>query len=350
MKIFNVPIDYFGVPFNRWWKRLIMHFLISLVVSAIVCSSSTWGLLIYIKFVFLYFFSDITQAFTHILIHVKLEEKFDWLKDTRKRVVYAIILHTLGTFVNYFTVPLLYIHLVFHVPFQESFNILAGLWVIPIAIVGFVMVFGVAGEFLKNWKKSLASEEKLKAEMMNYKYESLRNQINPHFLLDSFNSLKHLVKEDQQKAADFIQKISNLYRHVLQVKDKEFIPLREELEFIEPYIELLKFRYKDQMQISVNVKPEKDDLIAPMSLQFLIENAIENTNVFREEPVHIDVNKMNEHIEISNSRGEATSKIDLMNARLKNIQQQYQFYSDKPVEFVETSSAFVVKLPILKQA
>ncbi len=350
VKVFNVPIHHFGAPFNRIEKRILLHVVIAIFISSIVTLPSSQGFDYFLKFFVLIFMGDMFQAFSHILVSIKLEEKYDWIKDTTKRVVYGIFWHTFATFANYFTIPAVILVIAFDLSFSGAFSALIHLWYLPISLVAFVLVFAVAGQFLINWKKSLAAEEKLQAEMMNYKYESLRNQINPHFLLDSFQSLKKLVFQDQQKAAIFIQKISDLYRHVLDVKDKEFIPLKEELKFIEPYIELLKTRYGDKVVIRPNIQPDHDDLIAPMTLQFLIENAIENSYRSNGKPFNINLKKENGQILVSNSRQNQKSDLDMMNSKLKNIQQQYQFYSKKPVEMVESADEFLVKLPILKQA
>jgi uncharacterized membrane protein (DUF485 family) len=353
MKIFDIPVKDFAVPFDKVWKRLLMHFLINLIVGAIVyplwMPDLEYQLILYLKVSMFFFTGDISQAFIHLLIYIKLNKRYDWLKDTKKRVTYAIVLHTVGTFAIYFTVPCLYMYFVFHLPIAEAFSNLLYTWIIPIAIVGFVMVFAVAGEFFKNWKSSLASEEKMHAEMMNYKYESLRNQINPHFLLDSFSLLKKLVFKDQETAVQFIQKISSLYRHVLEVKDKEFILLKEELEYVNSYISLLKLRYEGQLKIDVNIIAEKDDLVAPLSLQRLIENAVESNIGSEEDLLEIGVKRTEGCIEISNSKNQSKRYVDLHTVSLKNLEQQYEFYSKKRIEFQETQTTFAVKIPILKQ-
>ncbi len=349
MKIFNIPINNFGVPFDKWWKRVIMHFLIGLVVSAIVCYFAYPDYSLYFRLAFLYFLSDIFQAFTHMLIYMKLDERYDWMEDTRKRIFYSISLHTIGTFANYFTVPLFYLHFVFHLTFVEAFYGLLGFWFIPIGIVAFVMVFAVAGDFFKNWKKSLAFEEKLKAELMNYKYESLRNQINPHFLLESFQFLKKLVKTNSEQASEFILNISNLYRHVLEVKDQEFITISEELKFIQPYIELLKLRFGDRLKITFEVEANQEDIIPPLCLQFLIENAIETNIVSDHQKLEIHISMKDEHIEVKNTKNSDKKLLEILNSKMQHLTQQYQQYSSKPIEFIEQDDSILTKLPILKQ-
>lgn len=354
MKIFNIPVKDFATPFDKIWKRILLHFLISLVVGVIVypfwIPDLGYELIPYLKVSMFFFTGDISQAFIHILIYIKLNQNYDWLKHTKKRVMYGIVLHTVGTFAVYLTVPAVYICLVFDLAITDAVQLLMSTWILPLGIVAFVMVFAIAGEFFKNWRKSLASEEKVEAEMMNYKYESLRNQINPHFLLESFSLLKKLVFKDQQKAVHFIQVISDLYRHVLEVKDNEFILLSEELKYVSSYITLLKLRYENQLDISLNLTAEADDLVAPLSLQILIENAVESNISSGNDLLKITVKRIDQHIEISNSKNGSKEYIDIHATSLKNLEQQYEFYSKAPVQFLETATTFSVKIPILKAA
>lgn len=353
MRIFDIPVKEFAVPFDKVWKRVLLHFSISLVVGVIVyplwIPDMEYLVIPYLKVSMFFFVGDISQAITHIFIFFKLNYKYDWLKDTRERVIYGIVLHTIGTLAVYLSISPAYLYLVFDLPLADAFQTLLQTWIIPVAIVSFVMVFAVAGEFFKNWKSSLASEEKMQAEMMNYKYESLRNQINPHFLLNSFSLLKKLIFTDQEKAVQFIQNISNLYRHVLEVKDKEFILLKEELEYVSSYVSLLKLRYGGQLKIDLQIIAENDDLVAPLSLQLLIENAIESNISSEQDLLEIEVKRTDGFIEITNSKNPSKRYLELHAVSLKNLEQQYEFYSQKRIELRETTTTFAVKIPVLKQ-
>jgi sensor histidine kinase YesM len=346
MKIFNVPLDVFGSPFNRFWKRLLLHAGIASFVALFWLPVYGYYFIVFYKFAIFIFVTDVSQSFLHILIHYKLNQKYDWITDTRKRVVYGIVLHVVGTFGMYFTVHTASLHFIFDHSYTKAFSILLSLWILPLSLVVFGMVLAISGEFFKNWKGSLASSEKLQAQVMGYKYESLRNQINPHFLLDSFTTLKKFVQTDKEKAATFIQMISNLYRHVLDVKDKEFIPLEEELEYIKPYLLLINLRYENQINVSIDVRATPDDLIIPLALQSLIEHAVEHSLPVNRTNATIVVIRRNDHIEVSNSKQHG---VFVKNNVLKNIEQQYQFYSNKPVMCTETSTLFTVHIPVLKQ-
>ncbi|RUM64384.1 MAG: histidine kinase, partial [Sulfurimonas sp.] len=109
-------------------------------------------------------------------------------------------------------------------------------WLYPIFISLTIAFFITGISFFKSWKKEVLEKEKLKNEMLTYKYEALRNQINPHFMFNSLNVLSDLVYEDPKKAERFIHKFSDIYRYVLDSREKELVPLEEELNFINKYI------------------------------------------------------------------------------------------------------------------
>ena len=350
MRVFGMPFKLFGQPFDQPWKRLLLHLVIS-VVAAIASMPAYYPDFSYIyKITFLIFVGDVTQAFFHILAFYHLQKRYDWMEDTAKRVSWGIFWHTFITLFVFFTVTVACFAIINQFTFTDSFFILLNYWFIPLSIGIVVIVFAVAGEFFRNWKKSLASEEKLKAELMNYKYESLRNQINPHFLLDSFQSLKKLVRSNPWQASEFILKISNLYRHVLEVKDKEFISLKEELTYLQPYIDLLQFRYGKRLNISLDIDPGADDLIPPLSLQFLVENAVENNLKELNDHLVITILVKDDTIIIENSKQPNKNLLEILSEKIEHIRQQYHFYASRPIDLLETPETFTVKLPILKQA
>jgi len=127
--------------------------------------------------------------------------------------------------------------------------------------------------------------------MLAYKYESLRNQINPHFLFNSLNVLSDLVYDDQVLAIKFIRQLSDLFRYILDSRDKELVPLSEELEFIRSFTFLLKTRFEQKLTIDIEVQPGQNDYIVPMTLQLLIENAVKHNEVSEAFPLRIQIRK-----------------------------------------------------------
>ncbi|MBL7968550.1 MAG: histidine kinase [Prolixibacteraceae bacterium] len=209
------------------------------------------------------------------------------------------------------------------------------------------LIFTVIG-FFQAWRRSFIQAEKLKVEMMAYKYESLRNQINPHFLFNSLNVLSDLVYDDQKLAVKFIRQLSDLFRYVLDSRDKELVPLGEELDFMQSFTFLLKTRFEDKLQITVDVEPSADDYIVPMTLQLLVENAVKHNEVSEAFPLKIEIRKTGDFLEVKNNLQPKSAGDDSKKTGLKNITQQFAFFSDQPIKIISTDEFYAVRVPILK--
>ena len=209
------------------------------------------------------------------------------------------------------------------------------------------LIFTAIG-FFQAWRRSFVQAEKLKAEMLAYKYESLRNQINPHFLFNSLNVLSDLVYDDQALAVKFIRQMSDLFRYVLDSRDKELVPLGEELEFMQSFTFLLKTRFEDKLQITVDVEPSADDYIVPMTLQLLVENAVKHNEVSEAFPLKIEIRKTGDFLEVKNNLQPKSAGDDSKKTGLKNITQQFAFFSDQPIKIISTDEFYAVRVPILK--
>lgn len=209
------------------------------------------------------------------------------------------------------------------------------------------LIFTAIG-FFQAWRRSFVQAEKLKVEMMAYKYESLRNQINPHFLFNSLNVLSDLVYDDQKLAVKFIRQLSDLFRYVLDSRDKELVPLGEELDFMQSFTFLLKTRFEDKLQITVDVEPSADDYIVPMTLQLLVENAVKHNEVSEAFPLKIEIRKTGDFLEVKNNLQPKSAGDDSKKTGLKNITQQFAFFSDQPIKIISTDEFYAVRVPILK--
>jgi LytS/YehU family sensor histidine kinase len=209
------------------------------------------------------------------------------------------------------------------------------------------LIFTAIG-FFKAWKRAVVNAEKLKTEMMAYKYESLRNQINPHFLFNSFNVLSDLVYADQGMAVKFINQLSDLFRYVLDSRDKELVPLSDELAFMQSYIYLLKTRFEDKLDLKIELKAEADELIVPMTLQLLVENAVKHNEVSEAFPLQINIRRNENYLEVENSLKVKKVGEDSKNTGLKNIIQQFSYFTDRQIDVRDTDGKFLVRVPILK--
>jgi hypothetical protein len=215
-----------------------------------------------------------------------------------------------------------------------------------IVITLIISLFLHGRAFLWHWRQSAIDAERLQKENMAARYESLKNQVDPHFLFNSLNVLTNLVYEDQDKAARFIKQLSEVYRYVLDSRDKEVVPLEEEQRFLESYLFLQQIRFGDKLQLTIRLNGVKS-MVAPLVLQMLVENAIKHNIVSEENPLVITVHSDGQYIFVENSfQKKAVLREESPGVGLENIRRRYEFLSDRKVEVIQDTN-FIVKLPVI---
>lgn len=200
--------------------------------------------------------------------------------------------------------------------------------------------------FLFEWRQASIDIEKLKTEQVFTQFQSLKNQVNPHFLFNSLNALTSLVYEDQGKAVEFIRKLSQVYRYVLDRKDEEIIPIQEELDFLDNFIFLQKIRFGDNLKYEITGE-NNSGYLPPLALQLLVENAIKHNVVSEQYNLEIKVQIGEEYCEVRNNIKEKLEK-DSTGIGLSNLRDRYKHLSDKEVVIKNEDGAFTVKIPVLR--
>lgn len=240
--------------------------------------------------------------------------------------------------------------LVFFFRYALNFDVgqdMGGMLWSTVIITLVITMFMTSRAFFFNWRQSAVDAERLKRESVKAQYESLKNQVNPHFLFNSLNVLTNLVYEDQERAVRFIKQLSEVYRYVLDTRDKELVPIHQEIAFVNSYLFLQRIRFGEKLMADVEV-PDENGFIAPLALQLLVENAIKHNEVSAEHPLQIRVAREASALVVSNTLQrrsvipEASSGLGL-----DNLKKRYEFLSDTPVAVIETANQFVVKIPIL---
>lgn len=288
-----------------------------------------------------------TQIFGHS-IHFQLWDRvLPWTKKPLLRAIatiLSIIIYAAIAFAAVQTVMMLIFFQQF--PDRSFWNMLTNSGMaVTIAIVFSVVVTLIS--FLNALRKSELEREKLRTEMMVYKYNALQNQINPHFLFNSFNVLSELVYEDQDLAVKFIRQMSDLYRYVLAVKNEDLVPLTKEVDFIKAFIFLLETRFEKRVIITNELKANSDEQIVPMALQVLVENAVKHNEATSAKPLQINLKREGDFIVVNNNLQKKQSEADSTKTGLNYLRERYA-YLEKEIEVSENGEAFVVKLPIIK--
>jgi sensor histidine kinase YesM len=270
-----------------------------------------------------------------------LDSKIKWTTEPIKRLItgfLTMILYTLGS------LSLLLKFFEWVLDLQINTKTETVYWTIGSTF--FITLFMTSRSFLFNWRQSAIDAEKLQKENIAARYESLKSQVNPHFLFNNFNALTNLIYEDQDKAVKFIKQLSEVYRYVLDTRDREVVSVAEEIKFLESYIYLQKIRFGDKLNINVAVN-NTAFRIAPLALQILLENAIKHNVVSEEDPLHVRIYSDGDYISVENNlQKKATIGEASMGIGLENICKRYEFLSDKKVEIVHDSKRFLVRLPL----
>lgn len=218
-------------------------------------------------------------------------------------------------------------------------------------MIGFLVgTFYETSYFFTNWKRTFQLNEQLKSQQIKTQFEVLQNQMSPHFLFNSLNTLTTLIAENQEVAIDFTQKLSEVYRYILQNKERELVTISEELEFAKSYFFLLKMRYPENLELNFNIDPKfHHKHIAPLTLQMLIENAIKHNVVSKAHPLHIDVYIENDQsIIVKNNLQPKMTLERSTKTGLQNIQKRYQLLGYQNVDIISTAKNFMVAIPLIK--
>ncbi len=202
--------------------------------------------------------------------------------------------------------------------------------------------------FMNALRQSVEETEQLKRESLSAQLNALRTQVNPHFLFNNLNTLCSIIPDDPKLAVDFVQQLSKVYRHILQVKDEKAIPLREELAVLKAYSFLLQTRFGSNLQVHIDVSADKlEKKIVPLSLQLLMENAIKHNIVSAEKPLRIDVYTENGSLVVSNNLQKKHQLPESTGIGIQNIRNRYRLLGDKTVAVTEGTGNFTVSIPLL---
>ncbi|MFY8108748.1 MAG: sensor histidine kinase, partial [Bacteroidia bacterium] len=220
--------------------------------------------------------------------------------------------------------------------------------VISVVITLLINAIMLSIEFFEFWKKSLTEREALKRDNITAEFESLKNQVNPHFLFNSLNTLSSIIEEEPKTATQFVQKLSSVYRYVLAQRDKETVTLHEELNFIESYVYLNKIRFGENLKVEILVDESlRQSQIATLTLQLLMENAIKHNVVSKDKPLSIEIGIKNSRIYVKNNLQAKKIHAESNGIGLSNIISRYKYLSKEEVIVSSSNNYFEVSVPLI---
>lgn len=221
-------------------------------------------------------------------------------------------------------------------------------YLFAIAVTFIITLSLYAAGFYRAYQENRVKQQQIIAGRASAQLESLKNQIDPHFLFNSLNVLSALIEENPKQARKFTISLSKVYRYVLEQKDKELVSLSEELDFARTYMNLLKMRFEDglEFELSGEVADERFKVV-PLSLQLLLENAIKHNVVNAQNPLKIEVFADNGELVIRNNLQKKEVLSDRRGVGLENIASRYGLLTSRNVRIEESEGFFTVRIPLL---
>jgi LytS/YehU family sensor histidine kinase len=176
----------------------------------------------------------------------------------------------------------------------------------------------------------------------------LKSQMNPHFLFNSLNTLSSLINEDAEQAEDFLDHMSKVYRYLLRNNEEQLVSIDTELSFIQSYSYLLKSRYADALELTVNVSDRmRQEQIPPLTLQMIMENILNQNTISKDTPLKIEIISAGNHILVKNSRLSRLNTAEKLDEGLDNIANKFRLLCQQEIEIIETPSEREIRLPVI---
>ena len=217
-------------------------------------------------------------------------------------------------------------------------------------VLGYMVIAVYEGLVLfVKWSDSQVKAETYRKEGLEAQFQNLKNQLNPHFMFNSFNTLSTIIEEDPEKASRFVQELSDVYRYVLNSQKSDWVMLEEELAIINSYLFLLRMRHEDNLTVDLRVGQEvRKTFVPPLALQMLIENAIKHNEISTSFPLKIEIYNEGDYLVVSNPIQERRVVERSTGIGLSNIRNRYDYLTGKNIVVDRESGKFTVKIPLVQ--
>lgn len=280
-------------------------------------------------------------------IWLNLRNWFPLYTQTRKRLVLLILTVLIYTLVVKVVIFLLTTE-VFPSVAATKVRFWDGYWISFVPIVVVTLLYECTF-FFWAWRTNVQKTESLARENVQSQLEALKNQLDPHFLFNSLNTLASLIEDENLPAHTYLEQLADVYRYVLVSRDKNVVTLEEEMAFLDAYIYLNKTRYRENLQVEMDITPEAYHRhVAPLSLQLLVENAIKHNVVSKENPLKIKIWQEQDFLSIENNLQQKKTFEKSTKVGLQNIVNRYRLLTVNPVEVWQNEWSFKVKIPLLE--
>jgi len=283
-------------------------------------------------------------------LHFSLRTYFDWINKPVKKIIVLILT------IIFYTVPVSILLLVgWYKIFTDdpvNWRVITESTLIILSAVIFITHIYETVFLVKETESEMIKNEQLERAKAEAELEALKNQIDPHFIFNSLNTLSHLIEEKPVRAKLFNDNLADVYRYILQNKVRGLVVLREEINFLKSYFMLLQIRFESAVQLKIVVSENLMDqfLVPPISLQILLENAIKHNEFSEVMPLVVEIKMENDHIIIHNQAKKKILRKPSSRIGLQNLQERYKLITGREIIIKAEEKDFTVSLPVLKIA
>lgn len=333
----------------RFLYMILTGILISVIMNFMVPDTTNGGLGVWDILVSVLITVIVWEG--NLRIDSWMNQRFPWVDQPLKRILIQALISVSYSAVFIFGISMLFNVLFYDVPEGDTTFYTTAFVILGILVLFSLLVLSIeiSLQFFRKWKNSLVEVEHYRSEKLQAQLQNLISQVNPHFLFNNLSVLSSLVYKDQDKAVDFINQLSKVYRYLLDHRDSDLVTVEQEIEFIHAYIYLLKIRFEDKIRFRMDIPPERmGNLIPQMVLQMLIENAMKHNESSVEEPLEIGVSVVNGMLAVTNNLQLRPDPEPDSGTGLKNIRERYRFFTEIPVDVSDGPSIFQVKIPLLQ--
>lgn len=281
-------------------------------------------------------------------LHFSLRTYFDWVNKPLQKV--GVLLLT----ILFYTVPVSVLLLIgwykLFTPDKVNWTVITESTLIILVAVMFITHVYETVFLVKESENEMVRNEQLERAKAEAELEALKNQIDPHFIFNSLNTLSHLIEEKPAKAKLFNDSLADVYRYILQNKARDLVMMKEEIDFLQSYFSLLQIRFEKAVALQVSVPDNLQELylIPPISLQILVENAIKHNEFSPKNPLSIQIKWQPGELIIHNSIKKKILRNASSKIGLQNLGERYKLITEKEITIKEEEKDFTVHLPVLK--
>jgi two-component system, LytTR family, sensor kinase len=326
--------------------------LIALVVNLILFDERLWtDAKVWWFSMPLIFVIGVISWYSHLLYHDSVEKKYPSLSQSRQRIAMKILVVIFVMMPSIGFIFLLYNY--FHIlGYQLKMEHIPKGMLVGVCVNIIFETLYEADYIFSKYKESIAEKEALWQLSVQQEFDTLKNQVNPHFLFNCFNTLSSLITVDKERAEVFLNDLSKVYRYLLRNNEEGTGTVENEIKFIESYFKLLQTRHGDAVQMNMQVDRQYNNYLLPsLSLQLLVENAVKHNALSKSRPLVIDIfSTAGNKIVVSNNLQRRAVKAASNGVGLQNIKAKYELLKQPGFQIIEDGKNFTAVLPVIWKA